>query len=61
MLQPTQSPLLNKLQATTDPRVSPIPHEGRNGKQTEKDDDYEDDVDHDNDDCDDSIHHTITL
>ena len=35
-MQPTQSPLLNNLLATTDPRVSPVTRERCNGKQTDR-------------------------
>ena len=40
-MYPTQSPLLNNLLATADPRVSPIPREGCKGKE-EEDYDYDD-------------------
>ena len=58
-MKPTQSPLLNNLLATTDPRVSPMPLKGRNGKQTDRQTD--DDDDDDDDDMAVGIYHLIAL
>ena len=51
-MKPTRSPLLNKLQAKTDLRVSPRPPSGAKweDRQTDDDDGYGDDYSYGNDD-----------